>query len=289
MRNLFLRGCVLSLSIMLCACSTVNDGKFYQNDGPPSSQKIAAQSARPKVETFKPATLRPYTVLGQRFVPKTQDLAYTETGTASWYGKQFHGKKTAIGEPYNMHAATAAHPTWPLPSYASVTNLENGKSIIVRVNDRGPFLHNRIIDLSFAAANALGYAQKGTAKVRITRLTNSQIRQGNLNPAITSAPVAGTQPAVPQKMPAINPAPALHQGWGIQVGFFKNMENAQAWAAHAQAVLASRLDGIPEPRIVAGQDGYRVVFGAGLPLAQARLQAAVLSTDLGITAFPVQK
>ena len=101
-----------------------------------------------------------------------------QTGIASWYGKQFHGNKTAIGETYNMHAMSAAHPTMPLPSYARITNLENGRSVIVRVNDRGPFLYNRVMDLSYAAATALDYANKGTARVRVERLTNQEIAAG---------------------------------------------------------------------------------------------------------------
>src|SRR4029450_1685465 len=93
--------------------------------------------------------------------------AYRERGIASWYGRKFHGQKTSIGETYDMFAMTAAHPTLPLPSYARVTNVANGKSVVVRVNDRGPFLHDRLIDLSYAAAYRLGVAQKGTALVEV--------------------------------------------------------------------------------------------------------------------------
>jgi len=108
----------------------------------------------------------PYTVLGQSYTPK-EDYGYSETGTASWYGDDFHNKRTANGETYNMHAITAAHRTLPLPSIVRVTNLENGKSIIARVNDRGPYVKNRIIDVSQKGAELLGYKNKGTAKVKV--------------------------------------------------------------------------------------------------------------------------
>lgn len=154
--------------LLLSACST--GSKYYQHDGPPSSStELDTTNATPRVEHFYPASLRPYTVMGQRYVPVTSDIKMNQTGIASWYGKQFHGNKTAIGETYNMHAMSAAHPTMPLPSYARVTNLENGRSVVVRVNDRGPFLYNRVMDLSYAAATALDYANKGTARVKVER------------------------------------------------------------------------------------------------------------------------
>ncbi len=92
---------------------------------------------------------------------------FRQRGTASWYGKRFHGKKTASGEPYDMYAMSAAHPTLPIPSYARVTNLANGRSVIVRVNDRGPFHAGRVIDLSYAAAHKLGYIAQGSAQVEV--------------------------------------------------------------------------------------------------------------------------
>ncbi len=167
----------LALSTLLAGCSSVKTGHFYQNDGPPTlARKGQAATQIPKIEPFRTATLRPYTVLGKRYVPLNGDLPYQKRGTASWYGKQFHNKKTATGERYDMHELTAAHPTMPLPSYAEVTNLDNGKKVIVRVNDRGPFLHGRLIDLSYEAARQLGYADKGTARVEVKRLTFADIR-----------------------------------------------------------------------------------------------------------------
>ncbi len=110
---------------------------------------------------------KPYTVAGQTFVPR-HDPGYDRTGIASWYGDDFHGRLTANGEVFDMNRPTAAHPTLPLPSLVRVTNLDNGRSMVVRVNDRGPFLKGRIIDLSRASAARLGFVDRGTARVRVT-------------------------------------------------------------------------------------------------------------------------
>lgn len=178
LRTFFALGC---LPLWLCACT--NSGGYFQNDGPPSStwgerDFTHAPNAVPRIETPHKAANRPYTINGTRYTPITGDAPMTQTGIASWYGKQFHGNKTSTGETYDMFAMTAAHTTMELPSYAKVTNLENGKSVIVRVNDRGPFLHNRVIDLSYAAASKLGYVKKGTAKVKIERIRRADIKSG---------------------------------------------------------------------------------------------------------------
>lgn len=119
---------------------------------------------RPHYGPYKAA---PYTVLGKKYYPIQNAASYSETGLGSWYGTKFHGRDTANGEKYDLYGMTAAHKTLPLPSYVKVTNLENGRSVIVRVNDRGPFYADRIIDLSFAAAKKIGYAEKGVARVKV--------------------------------------------------------------------------------------------------------------------------
>ena len=116
-------------------------------------------------------------MLGESYVPLTGDLPLVERGLASWYGRKFHGRRTASGEVYNMHAMTAAHKTMPIPSYARVRNPANGREIIVRVNDRGPFAAGRVIDLSYAAAVKLG-VQNGVAPVELERITHDDIRAG---------------------------------------------------------------------------------------------------------------
>src|SRR4029077_7354771 len=132
---------------------------------------------------------RPYSVFGREYVPATSLRPYRERGVASWYGRRFHGEKTSNGEIYNMYAMTAAHPTLPLPSYARVTGVASGKSVIVRVNDRGPFLHGRVIDLSFAAASRIGIAQKGSGEVEAEAILPSR------SPTLVA--VAPLQPVAP--------------------------------------------------------------------------------------------
>lgn len=174
----------LAAALSGCASTGSNNGKYFDRDGPPSTMSAWRASStgtmKIKVEPANKWANRPYKVMGQSFTPMTGDKPFTQTGTASWYGKQFHGKKTAIGEIYDMYAMTAAHPTMELPSYAKVTNLANGRSVIVRVNDRGPFIGGRAIDMSYAAAVKLGYQKKGTTRVKIERITRKQIAAGNV-------------------------------------------------------------------------------------------------------------
>ncbi len=118
---------------------------------------------------------QPYQINGRTYYPR-EDLDYDRTGTASWYGSDFHGRRTANGETYDMNALTAAHPTLPMPTIVRVTNLDNGRSVIVRVNDRGPFAEDRIIDMSRAGARELGFENKGLARVRVTVLREATLR-----------------------------------------------------------------------------------------------------------------
>jgi len=126
-------------------------------------------------------TGKPYKVMGQWYYPLGSAAGYDQTGVASWYGKKFHGKTTANGERYDMHTMSAAHKTLPMPSMVRVTNLDNGRSVVVRVNDRGPFVKSRIIDLSYAAAHALGYDKKGTAHVRVQTLDGNTSSPRNVS------------------------------------------------------------------------------------------------------------
>lgn len=123
-----------------------------------------------KAEKLSPSANLSYKVAGKRYNPLKKVSSFSQTGKASWYGSQFHGRKTASGERYNMHAMTAAHKTLPIPSYARVTNLANGKSVVVRINDRGPFHGSRVMDVSKAAASKLGFINTGTAKVRVEQI-----------------------------------------------------------------------------------------------------------------------
>ncbi|HKQ27472.1 MAG TPA: septal ring lytic transglycosylase RlpA family protein [Burkholderiales bacterium] len=145
-------------------------GGYYKDDGPgekPPPDLAQLPDAEPKAEPLHRFANRPYTQMGKDYVPLAEVQSFRQRGIASWYGRRFHGQKTASGEPYDMYAMTAAHPTLPIPSYVRVTHLGNGRSVVVRVNDRGPFHSSRIIDLSYAAAFKLGYIQAGSAQVEI--------------------------------------------------------------------------------------------------------------------------
>lgn len=164
-------GWVLSslLMLQLSACSTVNG----QNGAPSGSFNAnAVPDAVPRAEALSHyGNPTSYKVGGRRYYVMRSAAGYDKTGYASWYGTKFHGQRTSSREPYNMFSMTAASPILPIPTYVRVTNLANGRSAIVKVNDRGPFHSNRIIDLSYAAAAKLGYANRGTALVRVTAIT----------------------------------------------------------------------------------------------------------------------
>lgn len=191
----------------------------------------------------------PYTVLGREYRVMDDARGYVERGVASWYGTKFHGRATSTLEPYDMYAFTAAHKTLPLPTYASVTNLENGRSVIVRINDRGPFAHDRLIDLSYAAAVRLGVHVKGTAPVEVRALlpTGDDRREPPPTRLVTAPDEA---------------APA----W-VQVGSFASRENAERLAQQLRAALAEpvRVDEVA----VGVSHMFRVRLGPFLRAAEA--------------------
>lgn len=160
---------LLLLVALLAACTSQNGRYAQRHDSHPESisRNIDFADVTPVYVTYNPANLRPYTVLGKHYTPLSSGKGFSESGVASWYGQKFHGHTTANGEVYDMFAMTAAHKTLPLPSFVRVTNVDNGRQAIVRVNDRGPFHHNRVIDLSYAAAMKLGVLATGTANVKL--------------------------------------------------------------------------------------------------------------------------
>lgn len=149
-------------------------GAYYLDDGPGENAPgdlAAIPDAVPRAEPLLPRTLRPYSVFGRTYTPMTALAPYRVRGTASWYGKRYHGQPTSSGERYDMYAMTAAHPTLPIPSYVRVTRVADGRSVVVRVNDRGPFLHDRVIDLSYTAAAKLDFVAAGSAEVDVELIT----------------------------------------------------------------------------------------------------------------------
>jgi rare lipoprotein A len=194
-------------------------GGYYLDDGPqvnPPPNLDAIPDAVPHEEPLHRFANRTYAVLGNTYTPNTGRRTHSEEGLASWYGRRFHGKKTASGELYDMYAMTAAHPTLPIPSYVRVTVLGTGKTVVVRINDRGPFHSKRIIDLSYTAAYKLGFIKKGSERVRVERLdSRTSNTQGD----------------------------ALRDGVYLQVGAYSRPENAQQMRerlAHALELDASR-------------------------------------------------
>jgi rare lipoprotein A len=156
---------VIVLMILLTSCS-----RYHKKDGPPNFyvDETKIGNAVPKAEPLsKYGNMKSYRVFGKRYYTLRSSKNYDQIGVASWYGTQFHSHSTSSGEPYDMLAMTAAHKTLPLPTYVQVTNLKNKRSIIVKVNDRGPFESNRIIDLSYVAAKKLGMLGHGTTRVRV--------------------------------------------------------------------------------------------------------------------------
>ncbi|MFN0263649.1 septal ring lytic transglycosylase RlpA family protein [Tepidamorphus sp. 3E244] len=158
---------VTAMALVLSACGSLREeSRFDSKLGVSSSQRVvAAGKPVPKGGgVYKVG--KPYKVAGRWYYPR-EDTAYQAVGTASWYGDAFHGRQTANGEVFDMNALTAAHPTLPLPTYARVTNLTNNRSVVVRVNDRGPYAHDRLIDLSSRTARVLGFDQQGTTQVKV--------------------------------------------------------------------------------------------------------------------------
>ena len=218
------RYCVASVLLLLTACSDLQTLGISVKDGPGQPVNInAIRDAVPKVEPITRAGNKsPYTQFGVTYHVLPSSQGFREAGIASWYGSKFHGRRTSNGEVYNMYAMTAAHKTLPIPSYVRVTNQENRRSIVVRVNDRGPFHESRIIDLSYVAALKLGFAAKGTAKVSVEALDPST---GFVSTA-TARPISGSN-VIPVKA-----------GRYLQAGAFKSNQLAKRLADQIVKTLA---------------------------------------------------
>jgi rare lipoprotein A len=261
-------------------------GGFYQDDGPGDNvpdNLDAIPDAVPRAEPPHRYANRPYSVLGRDYVPLKPGSAYRATGIASWYGRKFHGQKTSIGETYDMYAMTAAHPTLSIPSYARVTNPANGKSVVVRVNDRGPFLHGRLIDLSYAAAARLGYIGTGSTRVVVESIVPGR----DLPPA----PVPDDDDPL-RSIAAADPAPAPlpeiadTRGIYLQLGAFSNADNAD----NLKLRLSRELGSLGERLVVrAGGGMYRVQIGPWADRAEAHRIADQLAELLDFRPVVVQR
>lgn len=269
-------------------------GGYYLDDGPGDEEPddlLATPDAEPRVEPYANRGNRQYEVFGKTYTPFLDERPFRQRGRGSWYGKKFHGQRTSSGEPYDMYKMTAAHPTLPIPSYVRVTNVANGKQVVVRVNDRGPFHSSRIIDLSYTAALKLGYIQQGSAELEVERLLPADIermaanRQSSSATSTTTASV--TTPAASSALPVDPPAkpevsvlavPAAGNieapkggtpvlgGFYLQLGAYSQASGAEAARTRLQQQWESVL---PPMEVIPGGSVFRLFSGPFASRAEA--------------------
>lgn len=252
------------LVLALASCSSPKPKGDHGPERPVDVSQVP--DATPKWERrTRAGNKSPYTVLGKTYYLLPDSKDFRQTGTASWYGYKFHGRNTANGEVYDMFAMTAAHKTLPIPSFVRVTNQNNGRSITVRVNDRGPFHGGRVIDLSYAAAKKLGFVDQGTAPVAI-----EIIETGNPVIAVQTVPAkaqASARMAAPVKVSA---QPANKAGSFLQMAAFNNLQAAQKLQTELQQLLSypvkiqpsqgAKLHRVRIGPIAAGQQQLREIY-----------------------------
>jgi rare lipoprotein A len=253
-------------------------GGYYLDDGPganPPANLDGIPDAVPRVEPIRAATSRPYTVMGRSYTPMASLQSYKAQGIATWYGRRYHGKQTSSGEVYDMYAMTAAHTTLPIPSYARVTHLASGKSVVVRINDRGPFVDGRIIDLSYTAAHKLGVLAGGSAMVEVETVLPGASPPA---PAVAVRPEIEAAAAVAAPAPAQPPVTADAAGYYVQIGAFSSRENAESFLTRVQAQLgaADSLHLYPRDQL------FRVHAGPYPSQAGARQAADRIGEALGL-------
>jgi peptidoglycan lytic transglycosylase len=302
------------------APATPRAGGYYLNDGPdanPPANLDQIPDAVPKREPLRSGSMRPYTVMGQNYTPMTQLAPYKARGTASWYGRRYHGQQTSSGEIYDMYGMTAAHTILPIPSYARVTNLANNKSVVVRINDRGPFHSDRLIDLSYTAAYKLGVLGGGRALVEVEaimpevqiaaiapaisgeRKTGPEAEAGqaiNRTPAPETpaprVPAAQTVPQIPGEGADVAAAPQSlpvavdASGVYLQLGAFGSQDNADMFLAR----LRSQIEWLVPALEVYAKDGtFRVHAGPYANRAEAGAAANLISQALGIKSIVLRR
>lgn len=279
-----------------CCASGQRGGGYYLDDGPgnnPPADLDSIPDAVPRAEPLHRGTSRPYTVMGRNYTPMTSLAPYKASGIASWYGRRYHGKQTSSGEIYDMYGMTAAHTSLPIPSYARVTNPANGKSVVVRVNDRGPFIDSRLIDLSYTAAHKLGVLAGGSSVVEVETIipgddaslvatTPAPVRT---KPVAAQPEVAATPLPVPDPQPVTSAAaptvPLTRDASGVylQLGAFGSQENAENFLSR----LKVQVDWLAQTLHVLPRDGlFRVHAGPYAGQAEARQAADRISQSLGI-------
>jgi rare lipoprotein A len=238
-------------------------GAYYKDDGPgdrPPVDLASVPDATPRAEPLHRFANRPYQVFGRNYAPMASAQGFRQKGIASWYGRRYHGQNTSSGEPYDMYGMTAAHPQLPIPSYVRVTNVANRRSVVVRVNDRGPFHADRVIDLSYTAAWKLGYVEAGSALVEI-------------EPVLPGA-AAAAAPA-----PAAAPVAADAGGVYLQLGAFSARESADNFRARLYRELGWLSDPI---HIFAATGLFRLQLGPFRSQDEARPLADRIEAELAV-------
>ena len=265
----------LLIALCLAGCQTNNveknsedpvtdsksKGAYYLDDGPEEvipENLSSIPNAIPKKEPLNKFSNRPYKVFGKTYYPMTSLKPYTATGYATWYGKKYHGNKTSIGEVYDMYKMTAAHKTLPLPCYVKVTNLKNDKTVIVRVNDRGPFVKDRIIDLSYAAANRLEIIEKGSELVKVELIDlDEKVKVSKINKQIY-----------------------------IQAGLFSDEKNANNLINKIKKLGTVKNENIKK---IKNEDQFQVLIGPFKNNQKAKIKKDELSDNFFINGFIVKR
>jgi rare lipoprotein A len=277
-------------------------GGYYLDDGPgdnPPANLDAIPDAVPRVEALLPRANKPYMALGNSYTPMTEFQPYKKRGVASWYGKRYHGNKTSAGEVYDMYGMTGAHTILPLPSYVRVTNPANQKTVIVRINDRGPFHSDRLIDLSYAASYRLGLAGKGSGIVDVEAIDARKFVQSP-QPALAENSAVVVEPMKKEDIPAPTviensrvSAPKQEKlgsppstGLFVQVGAFKSAENASVLS---KKILGQNLVENTPVNSWYNQGVYRVRIGPYANRAEAELAAANVKKALGVNTYIIDQ
>ena len=261
-------------------------GGYYLDDGPgdhPPKNIDAIPDATPKVEPFNARANQPYIALDNKYIPMTSFYPYKERGVASWYGKRYHGKKTSIGEYYDMYSMTGAHTTLPIPCYVRVTNTENGKSVIVRINDRGPFKKDRVIDLSFAAAYKLRLSDKGSGPVEVELIDPRQFSALKKTPDVITEKIKEKEvtPTQVKTEETIANEPLY-----IQAGAFKNEKNADLLLKQLSEM---KLENTPPFKKQFSEDLFHVVIGPFNSKNEATNIADLIKSKIKISIFVIAK
>lgn len=277
-------------------------GGYYKDDGPgrdiPPGLELVPD-AIVRAEPYAKWANRPYSVFGQTYNPILHEEPFTQRGVASWYGVKFHGQRTSSGEPYDMYKMTAAHPTLPIPSYARITSTATGKSVVVRINDRGPFHASRIIDVSYTAALKLGLLGKGSHEVEIERLfPNDPAREATMRRAAVSKTQALEVTPAPPDIAAmmledrmtsdsaaavkVAPAPA---GFWLQLGAYSRADKAQEMSSQlaGAGVAVGSLEVAPMGSV------HRLYGGPFGTRAEAQEAAKALPPALGLKPIVVKR